>query len=176
MSDSRARTYIQQMQRAATDACAFVEGFDKNGFMADRRTQQAVVMSLMIIGEAAVRIIDRDPDYVARHSRVPWTSMRGLRNRIAHGYFEIDMEIVWTTVHVALPDLLAELDGLPKSCAAQFISRSIIGWVIRQIPLSVRRKRAASCSGSSPTTRPSGMQTPRSMMTRRSRAPRPISA
>ena len=58
----------------------------------------------------------------------------------------------------------------------QFFNRSIIGSVMRQMPLSVRRKRAASCSGSSPTTSPSGILTPRSMMTRRRRAPRPISA
>lgn len=112
MSDTNAKAYIEQMQRAAVEARGFVEGLDKDGFMADRRTQQAVVMSLMIIGEAAARMIDRHPDYVARHRHVPWTKMRGLRNRIAHGYFEVDMEIVWTTVHVALPDLLAELNGL----------------------------------------------------------------
>src|SRR5689334_15527854 len=53
--------------------------------------------------------------------------------------------------------------------------RSSIGWVIRHIPLSVRRKRSASASGSSPTTSPSGIRTPRSIMTLLSRAPRPMS-
>ena len=53
-------------------------------------------------------------------------------------------------------------------------SLSIIGWVMRQTPVSVRRNRFASSSGSSPTTRPSGISTPRSMTTRRSLAPRPI--
>ena len=54
-------------------------------------------------------------------------------------------------------------------------SRSIIVWVIRQMPLSVRRKRRASSSGSSPTTSPSGMRTPRSITTLLSRAERPMS-
>ncbi len=55
------------------------------------------------------------------------------------------------------------------------LSRSIIGWVIRQTPRPVRRKRLASASGSSPTTSPSGICTPRSMTTLVSRAERPIS-
>ena len=69
-------------------------------------------MSLMIIGEAAARMIDRHPEFVAQNKEVPWTAMRGLRNRIAHGYFQVDMEIVWTTVQTALPGLLKGLEPL----------------------------------------------------------------
>ena len=65
----------------------------------------------------------------------------------------------------------------PRERASGFIehSLSIIGWVIRQMPLSVRRKRSASSSGSSPTTRPGGMRTPCPRSHCCSRAPRPIS-
>ncbi len=68
-----------------------------------------MIMSLVIIGEAAAKIIDRYPDFVARNSETPWRSMRGMRNRIAHGYFEINLEIVWDTVQTALPELLLSL-------------------------------------------------------------------
>ena len=88
------------------DACVFVEGLSKGDFLADRRTQQAVIMSLVIIGEAAAKIMDRHGDFAALHPEVPWRSMRGMRNRIAHGYFEINLDTVWETVQTALPEML----------------------------------------------------------------------
>ena len=47
--------------------------------------------------------------FTQAHSDVPWHQMKGMRNRIAHGYFDTDIEIVWDTVQSALPDLLARL-------------------------------------------------------------------
>jgi uncharacterized protein with HEPN domain len=58
MSLSRLGDYIDQMLMAANDARHFVDGMSKEDFLADKRTQQAVVMSLVIIGEAAARIMD----------------------------------------------------------------------------------------------------------------------
>jgi uncharacterized protein with HEPN domain len=58
MSAYRLPDYLDQMQQAASDACGFVEGLTRQGFLADKRTQQAVVMSLFIIGEAATKIMD----------------------------------------------------------------------------------------------------------------------
>jgi uncharacterized protein with HEPN domain len=57
-------------------------------------------------GEAATKLMDRYPDFAASHPHVPWRSMRGMRNRIAHGHFDIDFEVVWETVETALPALL----------------------------------------------------------------------
>ena len=43
------------------------------------------------------------------HAEIPWRAMRGMRNRIAHGYFDINLDVVWDTVQTALPQLLAQL-------------------------------------------------------------------
>lgn len=109
MTDSRLSDYLGHMRQAATDACAFVEGISKDEFLADKRTQQAVIMSLIIIGEAATKIMDGNADFVQAHPEVPWRNMRGMRNRIAHGYFEINLDVVWDTVQIALPELLAHI-------------------------------------------------------------------
>ncbi|VVE59229.1 hypothetical protein PIN31115_05489 [Pandoraea iniqua] len=69
-------------------------------------------MSLIIIGEAATKIMDRYADFSQTHSEVPWRAMRGMRNRIAHGYFEINLDMVWDTIKIALPDLLDRLSEL----------------------------------------------------------------
>ncbi len=81
----------------------------KDEFLADKRTQQAVIMSLFIIGEAATKIMDLHAEFANGHPQIPWRSMRGMRNRIAHGYFEINLDIVWETVQTALPEVLKNL-------------------------------------------------------------------
>jgi uncharacterized protein with HEPN domain len=65
------------MLTAANDARRFIDGMSKEDFLADKRTQQAVVMSLVIIGEAAARIMDKHSQFVADNSEIPWRGMRG---------------------------------------------------------------------------------------------------
>jgi uncharacterized protein with HEPN domain len=104
--------YLEHMQQAAADACSFVDGLDKEGFLSDKRTQRAVVMSLIVIGEAATKVMDRYAPFTEGHAEVPWRSMRGMRNRIAHGYFDINLDLVWDTVQTALPELLKLMPGV----------------------------------------------------------------
>ncbi|MXS80686.1 Uncharacterized conserved protein, contains HEPN domain [Nitrosomonas eutropha] len=112
MSDNRLPDYLDHMQQAATDACSFVEGLTKEDFLEDKRTQQAVIMSLIIIGEAVTKVIDNYAEFAQAHGQVPWRNMRGMRNRIAHGYFDINLDVVWNTVQTALPELLKQLPAV----------------------------------------------------------------
>ena len=112
MTDNRLADYLAHMRRAALQACDYVRGMDKRTFLADMRTQQAAIMNLIVIGEAATQIMERDPEFVRANAGVPWRNMRGMRNRIAHGYFDINMDVVWDTVQTALPALLRQLDAL----------------------------------------------------------------
>ncbi|MFT5588712.1 MAG: hypothetical protein ACI9ZF_000880 [Bradyrhizobium sp.] len=86
MSENRLPDYLDHIQQAAVDARSFVEGLAKDDFLADKRTQQAVIMSLIIIGEAATKVMDGYAEFTQVHSEVPWRSMRNMRNRMAHGY------------------------------------------------------------------------------------------
>ena len=58
MNENRLPDYLEHIQQAAIDARSFVDGLAKEDFLADKRTQQAVIMSLIIIGEAATKIMD----------------------------------------------------------------------------------------------------------------------
>lgn len=111
-SAERLTLWIEQMYEAAGDACRYVDGLDFEAFESDKRTQQAVVLNLLLIGEVASRIVESAPDFTAAHPEIPWAAMRGMRNRIAHGYFELDIEVVWDTVRDAVPELAAKLPGL----------------------------------------------------------------
>ncbi len=112
MSENRLPDLLDHIQQAATDACGFAEGLSKAEFLVDRRTQQAVIMSLIIIGEASTKVLERHREFADLHPEVPWRSMRGMRNRIAHGYFDINLNLVWDTVQTALPELLMQLPSV----------------------------------------------------------------
>lgn len=117
MSGVRAVDYLDHMREAAELAISYVAGADKERFLADKRTQQAVIMNLLIIGEAAARLMQDHGDLLTRHPEVAWRSMRGMRNRLAHGYFDVDLDIVWETVQTALPPLLKQLHTVRNSAA-----------------------------------------------------------
>jgi uncharacterized protein with HEPN domain len=110
----RLADYLDHIQQAATDARSFVQGLAKDDFLTDRRTQQAVVMSLIIIGEAATRVMDGYAEFIQAHAEVPWRSMRNMRNRMAHGYFDINLDVVWETVQEWLPVLLEQLPAVRR--------------------------------------------------------------
>lgn len=112
MNEDRLADYLEHIQQAAIDALSFVDGLDKEDFLADKRTQQAAIMSLIIIGEAATKIMDGYTAFTQAHSEVPWRSMRNMRNRMAHGYFDINLDIVWDTVQQWLPELLKQLPSV----------------------------------------------------------------
>lgn len=97
---------------SARTAMSYVEGYGREDFRGDRRTQQATVLNLLAVGELAGKVLTDDAAFALQYAQVPWRSMVGMRNRIAHGYFEIDLDVVWQTIECALPDLLVALESI----------------------------------------------------------------
>ena len=114
MSENRLPDYLEHIRQAAADARSFVDGLAKADFLVDRRTQRAVIMSLIIIGEAATKVMDGYAEFTQAHPEVPWRSMRNMRNRMAHGYFDINLDVVWETVQEWLPQLLQQMPGVRR--------------------------------------------------------------
>lgn len=107
--ENRLSDYLAHMLEATGQACTYVEGMDKETFLEDKRTQQAVILNLVIIGEASTKLLKEHEAFLVSFPEIPWRSMKGMRNRIAHGYFDINLNIVWETVQTALPELLVRL-------------------------------------------------------------------
>lgn len=126
------------------DAVAFSDGMDRETFLADLRTQRAAVMSLMIVGGAAARILADYPTFAEAHPDIPWRSIRGMRNRIAHGYFDADLTVVWRTIEAELPGPVERLEAVQNR-------RDQVGWPCsrdRSNPYTPSRERGlASISG-----------------------------
>lgn len=112
MTDERLADYLDHIRDAAQLARSYVENMSREEFLADTRTQQAVILNLFVIGEAATKLLNEYPEFAQQHSVIAWKAMKGMRNRIAHGYFDVDLEIVWETVGTSLPELLRQLSSL----------------------------------------------------------------
>lgn len=101
--------YLEHIQEAATLASDYVRELSKETFLKDRKTQQAVIYNILIIGEAATQVINKYPDFVDANPDIPWREMRGIRNRMAHGYFELNLPIIWDTVKTNLDQLSQQI-------------------------------------------------------------------
>jgi len=84
-------------------------GLAKNAFLADRKTQSAVERQLDILGEATKRL---SMDFREQHPQIPWRQIAGLRDVLIHRYDDVNPDILWETVAVAIPALLISLEGL----------------------------------------------------------------
>lgn len=91
-----------------------MEGLTKDDLLADKRTRRAVIMSILIIGEAATKVMDGYAELTQAHPEVPWRSMRNMRNRMAHVHFDIDLDVVWDAVQEWLPALINQLPAVPR--------------------------------------------------------------
>ena len=100
---------LDLVRREGLAGLTFVEGLDREQFLANDMVQHAVAMCLISVGEYISKIAEASSSFVAAHPEIPWTSIVGMRNRIAHGYYGLDFEVVWDTLNQSIPELLAAL-------------------------------------------------------------------
>ncbi len=105
-------SYLLDMLVAARKAIRFSQNLTYEQFSHSDLHQNAIFKVLEIIGEAASRISE---DTKAANPEMPWTNIVGLRNRIVHAYFEIDLDVVWKIVNDDVPALIHELERIAPS-------------------------------------------------------------
>ncbi|KGE01221.1 hypothetical protein JL39_08775 [Rhizobium sp. YS-1r] len=112
MSVERLEAYLDRMVVTGSKAVRYVAGMERDAFVRDEIKQDAVIANIMAIGECATKIMERFPDFVVEHPEIPWRDIRNMCNRIAHQYFDLDVDTVWMTVDRMIPELLSQLDSL----------------------------------------------------------------
>ncbi|MCK6583098.1 MAG: DUF86 domain-containing protein [Anaerolineales bacterium] len=104
---SRDDGYLFDILDSARIALEYMKGKKQDEFTKDPMLQDAVVRRLEIIGEAASRV---SAETQAKYPHLPWTAMKGTRNRVIHEYDSVELEIIWDIVEMDLPALVAELE------------------------------------------------------------------
>ncbi len=100
---------LRHMRDAATEAIAFSEGKKRSDLDADRQLVLALTKCIEIIGEAASNISEETKK---RCPSIPWPEIIGMRNRLIHAYFDVDLDVLWDTISHNLTQLVAELEGI----------------------------------------------------------------
>jgi uncharacterized protein with HEPN domain len=100
---------LRHMLAYAREAVEMVYGRQREDLDTDRMLNLALVRLVEIVGEAAARVPARDQ---ARWSAIPWPDIIGLRNRLVHGYDEVNFDILWVILREDLPPLIAELASI----------------------------------------------------------------
>jgi uncharacterized protein with HEPN domain len=97
--------YIGHIVEAIERCHDYVEDMDEIAFLSDRKTQDAVIRTFEVIGEASNNIRKAHPEFVTAHPEIPFAQASGMRNRLSHGYFQVDLAAVWAPIHADLPPL-----------------------------------------------------------------------
>lgn len=103
--------YLNDILNSIDDISDFIKDMNYKRFFLDKKTTNAVIRSLEVIGEAAKKI----PEEIRLMSpEIPWKRMAGMRDKLSHEYFGVDLEIVWTVATEELPPLRNYIDKLTK--------------------------------------------------------------
>lgn len=107
--------YLGHILEAIERIGRYTDDIDENTFLQDEMAQDAVIRNLEIIGEASHNIERDYPEFAAAHPELPLAFAYQMRNAVAHGYFKVDLEIVWKTLQNDLTGLHAQVQEIRQS-------------------------------------------------------------
>lgn len=111
----RVHDYLRHILQAIGRIRAYVKDENEASFLRDEKTQDAVIRNIEIIGEASRNVERADSAFAREHQEIPWPVLYAMRNRVSHGYFDVDLNIVWQTVQADLPVLEEQIHALVQS-------------------------------------------------------------
>ena len=104
--------YLNHILEAIERIEEYVSELEEMAFLGNKLVQDAVIRNFEVIGEASNNIEKRFPEFVAAHPELPLTSAYQMRNAVAHGYFQVDFEILWKTIQRDLHGLHTKVEEI----------------------------------------------------------------
>ncbi|PUE16479.1 DUF86 domain-containing protein [Limnohabitans sp. MMS-10A-178] len=108
----RLSDYLDHILEAIERIEEYVADLEEMSFLGNKLVQDAVIRNFEVIGEASNNIEKRFPEFVAAHPELPLASAYQMRNAVAHGYFQVDFEILWKTIRRDLPSLHTKVEEI----------------------------------------------------------------
>jgi uncharacterized protein with HEPN domain len=102
------RLYLLHIRDAIQQVIAYTKA-GRTAFLSDKKSQDATIRNLEIIGEAVKRL---SPALLARHPEIPWKRIAGMRDKMIHDYFGVDHRLVWDVVEKKIPELRKAVEAL----------------------------------------------------------------
>jgi uncharacterized protein with HEPN domain len=109
MTQREDHAYVLDVREAGAAIEAFVRGASRDAFLASDEKQSAVLLKIIVMGEATKRL---SREFRTRHAQIPWADIAGMRDRLVHGYDQWDLEEVWKVATIDITKLLRDLDRL----------------------------------------------------------------
>lgn len=103
MKDRELQDYINDLTEACEDILSFTKGMSYSDFASDKKTINAVIRSLEVIGEATKNL---SVSFRDNYPNIPWKRMAGMRDKLIHEYFGIDKQMVWQVIEKHIPNIL----------------------------------------------------------------------
>ena len=103
------KMYLGHILESAQEIQGYITGIDKRTFLRERIVQDAVIRRFEILGEATKRLTKH---VQSQKPAIPWKRIAGMRDRLIHDYFSVDLDLVWQTAKKELPSLIRAVDQL----------------------------------------------------------------
>ena len=103
--------YLRHILDAINQIESYTDNLKYEKFMADRLYQDAIIRELEIIGEAVRKVHRKITD---KYGDIPWKKMAGMRDKLIHNYFGVDLDAVWDTVKEDIPELKEKIENIIK--------------------------------------------------------------
>lgn len=111
----RASVYLEHLLQACDRILSYTAGLTKELFLKDQLVQDAVLRNIGILGEATKNLLECWPEIANLHPEVSWVDIYGMRNRITHGYFSVNLDTVWNVVEIHIPALRQHIEPILAS-------------------------------------------------------------
>ena len=100
---------LRHMLDSAREAVAMIEDMEPSDLRHKRMLELSLIRLIEVVGEAAARVTHGSQ---TKHPSIPWQQIVGMRNRLIHGYDQVDLQILWDTIEVDLPPLITKLEKI----------------------------------------------------------------
>ncbi|PUA30998.1 MAG: hypothetical protein B9J98_08250 [Candidatus Terraquivivens tikiterensis] len=107
----RDKAYLKHVLDVISNIEKFIEGIEKEDFLSNVEKQYAVLRGLEIIGEAVKNLSE---ELKAKHPKIPWKEIAGMRDKLIHQYFGVNLDLVWETIKTKLPELKTQISRIIK--------------------------------------------------------------